>query len=393
LGYILVMFKSFQYRIYPSEGQKKLMAKHFGCVRWIYNWGLEEKTKAYKNNIQLTCIDLCSSLKSLKLTKETGWLKEINSQSLQCALRNLDNAYTSFFNKQMRFPKFKSKKNNRQSFQCPQASRVNFETNKLYINKFREGIECRFHRPFEGNIKTITITKNAADHYFASILIETTDAISIKPPIDEKTIGVDMGIAHFVSLSNGTKIENPRYLKNKLTRLRILQRRLSRKQKDSKNRNKARLQIARLHERIVNQRKDFLHKISTQIVRDSQVTTICLESLDIKNMIKNNPLAQAIGDVGWGYFNRFLDYKADWYGKNIVRIGRFEPSSKTCNECGHIHASLPLSQRTLVCEKCGHIQDRDIGAAINIKKFGLVKHLARETSSSGEDFAVEPVEL
>ncbi len=374
------MYKARKYRIYPTNSQKELIYKHCGSVRFLYNLALETKTTAYLGNkVNLSRYDLQKQLVELK--KELPWLKEINSQSLQGALISLDEAYNKFF-KGAGFPKFK-KKSNAGSFVIPQN--VIVENNLLIVPKFKEGIKMSLHRPTKGIIKSATISVTPTGKYFVSILCDTKEEIPTKVPIKESTtIGIDLGIKDFAVTSDGEVIENPKYLKNNIERLKVLQRRSSKKKKGSNNRKKSNKRVALLHEKIKNQRQDFLHKISTKLIRENQ--TICLENLGVSNMMKNHNLAQAISDVSWSEFNRMIEYKAEWYGVNILRIGRFAPSSKTC-ECGVINKDLKLSDRIWECKSCGLVNERDVLAARNIKKFALYK------KNSGQELSVEPVEM
>lgn len=374
------MYKARKYRIYPTNSQKELIHKHCGSVRFLYNLALETKTTAYLGNrVNLSRYDLQKQVVDLK--KELPWLKETNSQSLQSALINLDEAYKKFF-KGAGFPKFK-KKTNGGSFAVPQN--VIVENDLLIIPKFKEGIKIVLHRTINGTIKSATISVTPTGKYFVSILCDTKEEIPTKAPIEENTtIGVDLGIKDFLTTSDGEVVDNPKYLKNNIDRLKVLQRRASKKKKWSSNRRKANKRVALLHEKITNQRQDFLHKVSTKLIRENQ--TIALETLGISNMIKNHNLAQAISDVSWSEFNRMIEYKAEWYGVNVLRIGRFTPSSKAC-ECGVINKDLKLSDRVWKCKSCGRVNERDYLAARNIKKFALYKE------SSGQELPVEPVEM
>jgi putative transposase len=362
---------AYKYRLYPTKEQQILLAKHFGAVRWIYNYALNKKIELYKKEKKtLSRFDLSEILTGLKKQEETSWLSEVNSQSLQFSLLNLDNAYNRFFKEKKGFPKFKSKRN-KQSVQFPQYSKVNFEDNTLYIMKFKEGIKCKFSRTFEGKIKTTTISKTPTNKYFAFILVEEIVPEVIKFPIQkDKTVGIDLGIKSFLVTSNNEVFDNPKYYKQSLNKLKVEQKKISRKKLGSNNRNKQRKIVAKLHEKITNQREDFIHKVSRQLVNENQVTTYCFETLNIRGMMKNHHLAQAIGDTGWASFVNYLSYKADWMGKNIFKIGRFEPSSKTCNICGNINQNLTLKDREWVCD-CGAKLDRDFNAACNIRDMGL----------------------
>ncbi len=376
-----LMYKARKYRIYPTDSQKELIHKHCGSVRFLYNLALETKTMAYLGSkVNLSRYDLQKQVVDLK--KELPWLKETNSQSLQVAMLDLDTAYSNFFKGRADFPKFK-KKSNRGSFNVPQN--VIVENNLLIIPKFKEGIKIKLHRDLVGTIKQATVSFTPTGKYFVSILCDTGEKSPAKTPIEEKnTIGVDLGIKDFLATSEGEVIENPKFLRNSIQRLKVLQRRASKKQKGSSNRKKANKRVAILHEKIANQRQDFLHKTSTKLIRENQ--TICLENLGVSNMIKNHNLAQSISDVSWGEFNRMIEYKAEWYGVNILRIGRFAPSSKTCSSCGSINKELQLKDREWACTNCSTVLDRDVNAAVNIKSFALKNY-------SGVECTVEPVEM
>ena len=270
--------------------------------------------------------ELKKLLPILKKEQETSFLKEVNSLSLQAAIINLDKAYKRFFKEKKGFPKFKSKRNARQSFQIVQNTYVNFDKKKVFIPKFKEGIKCRFHRFFDGKIKTSTISRTSTDRYYISILVELDEDKPEKKPIDEsKAVGIDLGIKTFETLYNGEEITNPKKLKNELAKMKRLKRRLSRKTKGSNNREKARKVLASQYERVANRRNDFLEKVTHKLV--TTYDTICLETLSARNMMKNHHLAQALSDIAIGRFNQLIEQKAEWYGVNILRIGRFEPSS------------------------------------------------------------------
>jgi putative transposase len=366
-----MMFKSFKYRLYPNQEQQVLMSKHFGCVRFIFNWALAIKIETYENEKKnVSLFDLCKKLPELK--QEYEWLNDVNAQSLQSALRNLDSAYTNFFKKKSGFPKFKSKKRRDDSFQCPQRGKVNFDAGTISIPHIKN-IKAVIDRRFDGKIKTVTISRTPSGKYYASVLVEMGCELPQKPSIQEnRTIGIDVGLKTYATLSTGEKIANPKCLKKSQEKLKYEQHRLSKMQKDGKNREKQRRKVARLYERVTNQRNDFLHKLTHRLTHDNQVDTLVVEDLSVKNMMKNHCLAGSIGDAAWGRFFRFLRYKCDWYGKNLLQIGRFEPSSKICS-CGVINESLTLADRTWTCEACGVTHDRDILAANNIKRFGLLK--------------------
>lgn len=367
------MYKAFKYRLYPTNSQKELIHKHCGSVRFLYNLALETKTMAYLGNkVNLTRYDLQKQLVELK--KELPWLKEINSQSLQSALINLDEAYKKFF-KGAGFPKFK-KKSNGGSFAVPQN--VIVDNNLLIIPKFKEGIKVSLHRPIKGIIKSATVSITPTGKYFVSILCDTKEELPTKAPIKESTtIGIDLGITDFAITSEGEVFENPKYLRKAQSKLKYVQRKYS-KYKGKRTKQK----LAILHEKVANQRKDFLHKTSSELIKNHD--SLAIEDLNVKGMLSNHKLAQSISDVGWSSFVTMLEYKADWYGKNILRIGRFAPSSKICS-CGVINKDLKLSDRVWTCKSCGATHDRDILAACNIKSFALKKHLSVERRLKNQD--------
>jgi putative transposase len=355
------MLKAFKYRLSPTKEQSILLNKHIGAARFVYNLALECKQMAWAGSkVNLSCFALHSQLKELK--NECDWLKEINSQSLQQSITNLDKAYTAFFKGQNSFPNFK-KKSNGGSFNIPQN--VLLKNEKLVIPKFKKGIDIVLHRPIKGTIKQATISRTPTGKYFVSILCETGEAIKPKAKIKENTsIGIDLGIKTFLVTSDGECFDNPKFLRNSLSKLKYMQRKYS---KHKGNRTKHKLAI--LHERVANQRKDFLHKTSSELIKNHD--SLAIEDLAVSNMIKNHKLAQAISDAGWSTFVTMLEYKSEWYGKNILKIGRFEPSSKLHANCGHINKDLTLKDREWTCPKCGEVVSRDVNAAINIKSFAL----------------------
>jgi len=372
------MLKAYKYRLYPSADQKALMDKHFGCSRFIYNWALAKKIEAYQTSkTKLDYFDFAKDLTSLK--DRYPWLSEVYSQCLQSSLRNLDNAFVAFFRKKSKFPKFKSKHNSRQSCQYPQGIKVNFDTNIIKLPKIGK-VEAVLHRKFEGKIKTVTLSRTPTDKYFVSILVEDDAILPQKLEVTEQaTIGIDLGLKHFATFSDGTKIDNPHLLQKSEQKLAVLQKRLSRKKKGSNSYKRARKNLALKYEQVTNQRKDFLHKLSHKLVHESQVTMIVCEDLYINGMLKNHNLAKSISDASWGSFNSMLDYKCNWYGKTYLQIGRFESSSKICSDCGYVNHELVLSDREWTCNQCRSIHDRDINAAINIKKFGYIRVLGTGT--------------
>ena len=362
------MLKAFKYKINPTKEQTTLLNKHIGASRFVYNLALECKQMAWAGNrVNLSCFALHSQLKGLKA--ECEWLKEINSQSLQQSITNLDKAYTAFFKGQNSFPNFK-KKSNGGSFNIPQN--VLLENGKLIIPKFKKGIDIVLHRPTKGEIRQATISRTPTGKYFVSILCETGEPIKPKTVVKENTtVGIDLGIKTFIVASDGKEFDNPKFLRKAQSRLKFVQRKYS-KHKGKRTKHK----LAKLHEKVANQRKDFLHKTSTQLIRDNQ--SVAIEDLAVSNMVKNHKFAQSISDAGWSTFVTMLEYKAEWYGKNILKIGRFEPSSKLHANCGHINKELTLSDREWTCPKCGEVVSRDLNASINIKSFALKNNLSVE---------------
>jgi len=355
------MLKAFKYRLSPTKEQSILLNKHIGASRFVYNLALECKQMAWAGSkVNLSCFALHSQLKDLKT--ECEWLKEINSQSLQQSITNLDKAYTAFFKGQNSFPKFK-KKSGRGSFNIPQN--VLFKNGKLVIPKFKKGIDIILHRPIKGEIRQATISRTPTGKYFVSILCETGGAIKTKAKIRESTtVGIDLGIKTFIVASDGKEFDNPKFLRKAQSKLKYVQRKYS-KYKGKRTKQK----LAILHEKVANQRKDFLHKTSSELIKNHD--SLAIEDLNVKGMLANHKLAQSISDAGWSTFVTMLEYKAEWYGKNILKIGRFEPSSKLHANCGYINKELTLSDREWTCPKCNEVVLRDVNAAINIKSFAL----------------------
>ena len=357
--------KAYKFRLEPSEEQKVLLAKHFGCVRFVYNHFLSERKEQYDlNHKSDNYYTQAKKLTELKKDGKYPWLNEINSQTLQHALRHLETAYVNFFKKRAKFPNFKSKKA-KNSFHVPQF--VELENGKLYFPKFKDGIKVNLHRGIAGSIKSATITLTTTGKYYVSILTEQQYE---QVAGTHKCVGIDLGIKDFVITSDGKKYKNNRYTKKYQKRLAKAQRHLSRKQKDSNGYEKQRLKVAKIHEKIVNCRNDNLHKVSVDLIR--RYDLICVEDLNVKGMVKNHKLARHIQDASWKTFLNYLQYKADWNDKQIVKIDRFYPSSQACSECGHVYGKAKdLSIRDWVCPKCGETHDRDINAAKNILKEGL----------------------
>ena len=366
------MLRAYKYRIYPTDEQKVLFAKTFGCCRFVYNWALNLKIEAYKLEKKSVAYKEVQDRMVNELKKENQWLTEVNSQALLNSIRNLDTAYKNFFRDThaVGFPHFKSRKN-KQSFQCPQHCSVDFKKGTLSIPKAKD-IPAALHRRFKGTVKTVTVSMTPSGKYFASVLVDTDiQELPASPVQGDTALGIDLGIKSLAVCSDGRTFDNPKNLQHSLDRLALLQKRLSRKQKGSANRNKSRIRVARLQEHIANCRKDNLHQITHALTHDSQVRTLCMENLNVKGMQRNHYLAQAVGDASFGMFLTMLEYKCQWYGVNLVKIDRFAPSSKTCGQCGYVYKGLKLSERSWICPECGTHHDRHFNAACNIKEFGL----------------------
>jgi putative transposase len=357
--------RAYKYRFYPTDGQRINLAQAFGCVRFVYNWGLQTRKTAYKEKGEkLSYNDLAARLPDLK--KHYLWLADVSSVPIQQSLRHLDRAFVNFFEGRAEYPTFKKKQNDQSATYASNAFK--WDGKDLTLAKMDAPLDIHWHRALPDGSKpsSITISKDCVNRYFVSILLED----DIKPlPVTPKMVGLDLGIKSMVALSTGERIGNPCFFAKDEKKLAKAQRRQARKKKGSKNRNKARLKVAKIHARINDRRRDYQQKLSTRIINENQV--VCVESLAVKNMVKNHCLAKAISDVGWGEFVRQLEYKSQWYGRILVKIDRFYPSSKTCSACKHVLDSLPLDIREWVCPACGVVHDRDTNAARNILAEGL----------------------
>ena len=358
--------KSYRFRLDPNEAQIELLAKHFGCTRYVYNTFLNERKEQYRlTGKSDNYYEQAKRLTEMKKQEETAWLNEVNAQSLQFSLRSLDTAYTNFFKKRAKFPKFKSK-HSKDSFTVPQFASI--AENRIFIPKFKEGIKCCVHREIVGKIGKITISKTPSDKYFVSVFTEE----EYITPIEKtgKSIGVDMGLKNLLITSEGETFKNNRYTKKYECRLAKAQQHLSRKVKGSRGFESQKLKVARLYEKVSNSRADYLHKCSVSLVR--RYDTICIEDLNVKGMERNHRLAKSVADASWGTFVNMLMYKAEWNDKKIVKIDRFFPSSQTCNVCGYVNKDVKdLSVREWECPVCHTHHDRDVNAAINILNIGL----------------------
>ena len=363
------MIKAYKYKLKPNENQKIFFEKSFGCTRFVYNWALSKRIEAYQQEKKrLSCVDLCKMLTSLKKEEDKIWLNEVSTECLQQSIRNMDSAFTRFFREKKGFPKFKSKKDNWKSYKAINGVKVDFGSNKIQLPKIG-WVSFYKNRTFEGKIGTVTVTKTATGKYYVSVLVDDGKEFPKKPDIKyDTTVGIDVGIKDFAVLSNGQVYENPKYLERAEQRLKVLQRRYSRKQKGSNRRENARIRLAKAYEKVTNCRKNFIHQVTSRIVRENQ--TIIVEDLNVSGMLKNYSLAKHISSASWNEFFRQLQYKCEWSGRNLLKIGRFEPSSKMCT-CGYVNHELKLSQREWTCPNCNQLNDRDLLAAINIKRFGL----------------------
>lgn len=362
------MIKAYKYRLNPNEEQRIFFEKSFGCARYVYNWGLNLRNEAYqKDGARLSWVDICKQMTELKKQEETSWLNVVSNQSLQSSIRNMDSAFTHFFREKKGFPKFKSKKG-KQSFQFVQRVTMDFANHKVKLPKIG-WVNFYKNQEFVGKIGTVTISKSTTGKYHMSVVVDDGLDLPAKAPINNETsVGIDVGIKDFAVLSNGQVFENPQYLEKAEKRLNVLQKRYAKKQKGSKRQERARLAVAKAHEKVRNCRTDYIHKVTSKIIRENQ--TVIIEDLNVEGMMKNHCLAKHIASVSWSEFFRQLQYKAEWNGVNLISIGRFEPSSKMCL-CGAINKDLKLSQREWDCPNCGRHNDRDLLAAINIKRFGL----------------------
>lgn len=361
------MLKAYKFRLYPNQEQRIYLAKTFGCTRFVYNRMLAERIKSYEENKDL-------DIKSIKYPTpaqykdEFEWLKEVDSLALANAQMNLDKAYKNYFrDKSIGFPKFKKKTNTNNYTTNNQNGTVYIENNHIKVPKLKSMIKIEQHRQFNGLIKSCTISQVPSGKYFVSILVDT-DIVEL-PKIDNK-VGVDLGIKEFAITSDGDFFSNPKYLKQSEKRLAKLQKSLSRKKKGSNNRKKAKIKVAKLHEKIGNQRKDFLHKVSSQLINENQV--IVIEDLQTSNMIKNHKLAKSIADVSWSEFRRMLEYKAKWYGREIIVAPSNYASSQLCSNCGNQSSQTKdLGCRTYICPVCGIVIDRDVNAGKNLLKLAM----------------------
>ena len=384
------MIETYRFRIYPTKEQAVLLDKHFGSVRFIYNWALEYDIKKYaQSKKHLGWISILNSGDYKKLKEEKPWLKEINSQSLQNSVSHLDKAFQRFFRHQGGFPKFKSKFDNHQSFEIPANTKIDFKAKKIQIPKFIKTKACDNRLKFvlsrrvkKGKIRTATVSKNPSGQYFISFIVHTNEQYPEfnKKILKENSLGIDFGLKHFLNFSNGKKIDSPEYFKKALDKLAWEQRKLSKKKKGSKNKEKQRIKVAKIYQHITNQRHDFLHKLTTGLVKESQFDVFCLEDLNLNAMKKI--WGRKVSDLSYYTFQLMLNYKCVKYGKKTIKIGRFKPSSQICSNCGY-RQKMTLNKRTYNCPECGMSIDRDINAALNIRNFAL-RDILKNTDGRSE---------
>lgn len=356
-----------------------MLSRTFGCARYVYNWALRLRTDAYYQDKQRIGYHATSAaLTKLKQQEDHAWLNEVSCVPPQQALRHLDKAFRNFFEGRAKYPTFK-KKQGEQSAEYT-TSAFKWDGKQLALAKMETPLDIHWSRPLPQGCKptTVTVRKDTANRYFVSLLVE--EEITPLPPVEQE-VGLDLGLKSMVVLSTGEMVGNPKFLAKDEQKLAKAQRRLAKKQIGSKNRTKARQKVARLHARIADRRRDYQHKLSTQLIRENQ--TVCVESLQVKNMVKNHCLAKAISDVGWSELVRQLEYKAAWYGRELIKIDKFYPSSKRCFDCGRILESLSLDVRVWTCPGCGVVHDRDINAANNILSAGQAVRACGEAVRPG----------
>ena len=360
--------RAYKYRFYPTSAQAQELARTFGCARKVWNLALNARTTAwYQRQERVGYVQTSALLTEWKRSEDLAFLNEVSSVPLQQALRHLQGAFAAFWDKRARYPKFKSRKKSRASAEYTRSA-FRYRDGHLWLAKMDAPLDIRWSRPLPEGAEpsTVTVSRDPAGRWFVSLLCECP--IGPLPP-SGTTVGIDAGLTSLVTLSTGEKITNPRHERRDRARLALAQRRLSRKTKGSENRARARVKVARVHARITDRRRDYLHKLSTRLVRDNQAVVI--EDLNVAGMLRNHSLARAISGAAWSDLRGMLEYKCGWYGRDLIVAGRWFPSSKTCSDCGHQIGALPLSIREWVCPKCGVLHDRDINAARNIRAAGL----------------------
>jgi len=379
--------RAYRYRFYPTPEQEAELLRTFGCVRKVWNLALDARTEAwYQRQERVSYVQSSAMLTEWKQTDELAYLNEVSSVPLQQALRHLQGAFAAFWDKRAKYPRFKSRRRSRQSAEYTRSA-FRYRNGQVRLAKMTEPLDIRWSRPLPEGAEpsTVTMSRDAAGRWFVSVLVEET----IEPyPAAGPVVGIDAGLTSLLTLSTGEKVANPRHERRDRERLAKAQRALARKQKGSANREKARVKVARAHARIADRRRDFLHKLSTRLVRENQA--VVTEDLSVRNMVRSHSLARAISDAAWSDLRNMLEYKCEWYGRELVVIDRWFPSSKTCSACGHLAAKMPLGVREWTCASCGTRHDRDVNAAINIRAAGLAVLACggsvrpkRETSRAG----------
>lgn len=361
--------RAYRYRFFPTDAQAAELSRTFGCVRKVYNMALAARTQAWARQERINYNATSAMLTVWKKTEELAYLNEVSSVPLQQALRHLQTAFANFFGKRAKYPRFKSRKKSRKSAEYT-TSAFRFRDGRLTLAKMAEPLDIVWSRPLPEGVSpsTVTVSKDAAGRWFVSLLVEDP---AVKPlPVTESTVGIDAGLDHLVTLSTGEKFANPRHERRDRARLARAQRQLARKAEgEGANRAKARRRVAKVHARITDRRRDHLHKLTTRLVRENQ--TLVIEDLTVRNMVKNHSLARAVSDAAWRELRTMLEYKAAWYGRNLVVVDRFFPSSRLCSACGALQHKMPLSVRTWTCDSCGTTHDRDVNAAKNLLAAGL----------------------
>ncbi|GAA1134105.1 MULTISPECIES: RNA-guided endonuclease InsQ/TnpB family protein [Streptomyces violaceusniger group] len=380
--------RAYRYRFYPTDAQAAELSRTFGCVRKVYNMALAARTEAWARQERVTYNQTSALLTQWKRTEELAYLNEVSSVPLQQALRHLQVAFTNFFGKRAKYPRFKSRKNSRKSAEYT-TSAFRFRDGKLTLAKMTQPLDIVWSRPLPESAKpsTVTVSQDPAGRWFVSLLVE--DPLVRPLPSSENAVGIDVGLSHLLALSTGEKVANPRHERRDRRRLALAQRRLAKKVwGDGANRAKARRKVARIHARITDRRRDHLHKLTTRLVRENQ--TLVIEDLPVRNMVRNRSLARAISDAAWTEFRSMLEYKARWYGREVIAVDRFFPSSRLCSHCGTLAGKLSLDVRTWTCD-CGMVHDRDVNAAKNLLAAGLAVSVCgagvrpqRESSRMGQ---------